>query len=381
MTVPRRRVHRKPIPSPMQTPVHIPSTLKSSIRRQLLNWYDRQAVDLPWRRRQHDPYAQWVAEIMLQQTRVDTVVHYYDRFLKRFPTIESLARAKHDRVLKYWEGLGYYRRILHLHRAVQQLHSQRRNIPDNAPELRELSGVGEYTAAAIASIAFGQREAAVDGNVARVLSRLMGMKQNVQAKPGRSIIDQYAKQLIPVKRPGDFNQAWMDLGRTICTPKSPKCDVCPLKSNCLSAGTEFAASLPVRHEKKSKSVPQVSYVVGIFVCEDRMLTRRRPTGGLWSGLWEFPNLECKRNSNRTDLCRQIAKSEGVLLVGQPKKSARVTHQLTHRSLTFHVYVCRAKSDIKPATRTNRQWSTLSQFKQQSVSTAHRKIFSVVSDVI
>lgn len=359
---------------------YIPPAQRATIRRKLLGWYDRLGADLPWRRRQNDPYAQWLAEIMLQQTRVDTVIHYYDRFLKKFPTYTSLARARHETVLKCWEGLGYYRRILYLHRAVQQLHKRGMKIPDTFDELRKLPGVGEYTAGAIASIAFDRRVAAVDGNVARVLARLMGVHQDVQSKTGRMQINQYANQLVPLKRPGDFNQAWMDLGRTICTPRWPKCSECPLKSVCVSDQQGLAHSLPVRNGRHGKTIPLVTIVVGILLDRDRMLIRRRPTGGLWSGLWEFPNMECKRKSGDVRLVDELAHDEKVSLQDQSEKIGVISHQLTHRSLRFHLYICRVKMNKHQKLNSHRKWVTNKMFQRLSVSTAHRKIMSAVKDV-
>lgn len=358
---------------------YLPPTRRATIRRKLLNWYDRHGADLPWRRHQNDPYAQWVAEIMLQQTRVDTVIHYYDRFLKKFPTYPSLARARHETVLKCWEGLGYYRRILHLHRAVQQLHQEGLDIPDTFETLKKLPGVGEYTAGAIASIAFNRRVAAVDSNVARVLARLMGIRQDVQSKTGRLQINEYANQLVPLKRPGDFNQAWMDLGRTICTPRLPKCSNCPLKSVCVSDHQGIAHSLPIRNGRHGKTIPLITIVVGIFLDQDRMLIHRRPTGGMWSGLWEFPNMECKRKSGDIRQVGNLADGEGVVLQGLPEKISVIRHQLTHRSLRFHLYVCRVKKSKHRSMRSHRKWVTDKMFQRLSVSTAHRKIMSAVKN--
>ncbi|MCH7849578.1 MAG: A/G-specific adenine glycosylase, partial [Planctomycetes bacterium] len=235
----------KKIASNLDSTKQIPTADRARIRRRLLAWYDRNRRDLPWRRRAADPYAQWVAEAMLQQTRVDTVLNYYERFLKRFPDVPALARASREVVLKHWEGLGYYRRVVHLHEAAKQLAADGAAIPNSSHELRRLPGVGPYLAAAIASIAFGERAAAVDGNVARVISRLMGVTDDVQSGPGRRTIQSLADQLIPPGRPGDFNQAWMDLGSAVCTSRSPDCDACPLSGECVALATGMTDELPV----------------------------------------------------------------------------------------------------------------------------------------
>jgi len=224
---------------------------------------------------------------MLQQTRVETVRAYYERFLRRFPTIGRLARADHEDVLKHWEGLGYYRRILHLHRAAQMVCDNGGIIPDHAAALRTLPGVGEYTAAAIASIAFNRPEAAIDGNVARVLSRLYGVTQDVRSPVGSSRIRDLARSLLSRQRPGDFNQAWMDLGSLVCTPKGPSCHSCPLRAHCVAAKYGDAEFYPVREAARNQKTKAVSLVAAIFVNEERMLVRRRGGGGLFSGVREF----------------------------------------------------------------------------------------------
>ena len=365
----------------------------AAIRRKLLRWYGAHRRDLPWRRRADDPYAQWVAEIMLQQTRVETVSKYYERFLRRFPTIGNLARADHEDVLKNWEGLGYYRRILHLHRAARMVCEYGGVIPDNAEALRALPGVGEYTAAAIASIAFDRPEAAVDGNVARVLSRLFGVTQDVRSPDGKVRIHDLARSLLSQQRPGDFNQAWMDLGSLVCTPNAPRCDACPLRAHCLAAVSGDPEFYPVREAARIRKPKAVSLVVVIFVREGKMLVRRREPGGLWSGLWEFPAMELHRGTNRPVACargsdgrassacvierrsvRLLAAEMGVVISGRPKRVAEVQHQLTHRSLRFHVYVNRAEPvDGKPLANT--RWVNVRSFQRLAVSTAHRRIFA------
>lgn len=343
------------------------STLRA-IRRRLLHWYDRHRRDLPWRRRGNDPYAQWVAEIMLQQTRVETVAPYYKRFLTRFPTVEALAEADFQDVLKHWEGLGYYRRILHLHQAARQVASRGGVIPETVQGLRELPGIGEYTAAAIASIAFDQPAAAVDGNVARVLSRLFHLRTSPTTAPGRRAVGAIAESLLPSDRPGDFNQAWMDLGSMICTPRDPKCPQCPLEKTCHAATSGEVTRLPVRAQRAP--VQSVIVVVGLFQHRARMLIRRRATGGLWSGLWEFPNVVVS-GRQRVSAVRHLAADLGLALTTTPTKVALVRHQLTHRSIQFEVYLCpvEVKIDVGP----DHRWVSKLAFEKLAVSTAHRRI--------
>jgi A/G-specific adenine glycosylase len=373
----------------------IPSPIRAHVRRTLLRWYDRNKRDLPWRRRASDPYAQWVAEIMLQQTRVETVIDFYEPFLRRFPTVRDLARADHQDVLKHWEGLGYYRRALQLHRAAKLLNDNGMEIPGSTEVLRRLPGIGEYTAAAIASVAFQRREAAVDGNVARVIARLFGVSQDVLSTPGRQHVRELATQLVPVKRPGDFNQAWMDLGSMICVPKSPSCADCPLQSICVAHSAAKTDVLPVR--KARKEVVEVLLVVGVFVHDGRMLVRRRPIGGLWSGLWEFPNIEVggsrtdgdgggtskpRQDRPRVGLIKRLAGGGGISIGALPERAATVRHLLTHRALTFEVYTAvagpakRCVSKVQP-----HRWVTFRGFERLSVSTAHRRILASVDERI
>lgn len=346
----------------------------AAIRRKLLRWYDLHQRDLPWRRHADDPYAQWVAEIMLQQTRVETVRVYYERFLRRFPTIGRLASADHEDVLKHWEGLGYYRRILHLHRAAQMVYDNGGVIPDHAEALRALPGVGEYTAAAIASIAFNRPEAAVDGNVARVLSRLFGVSEDVHSPAGKSRIRDLARSLLSRQRPGDFNQAWMDLGSMVCTPKAPRCDVCPIRAHCLAAKNGDTEYFPVREAARNQKPKAVSLVAAIFVREGKMLVRRRERGGLWSGLWEFPTVELPIGAQPVRHVRRLAHEMGVIISERTKKVSEVRHQLTHRSLRFHVYASSAEP-VDSMAAANSRWVSVRSFRRLPVSTAHRRIFA------
>jgi len=349
--------------------------VRRAVRRNLLAWYDRNKRDLPWRRRTDDPYAQWVAEVMLQQTRVDTVAEYYERFLRRFPTIDTLARARHDSVLKLWEGLGYYRRALNLHRAARQLRHERREIPRDFAGLRRLQGIGDYTAAAVASIAFGERRAAVDGNVARVIARLFGIETDVLSSRGKAEVAAVAEELTPRGRPGDFNQAWMDLGTAICTPRVPGCPRCPLRRECVAARTGRTDELPVRDGgRRGRAVPRVALVAAIFVHEGMLFVRRRPQGGLWSGLWEFPSEVHRDGRSVRGLVKSLANSAGLTLHGGSEAAGRVAHRLTHRALTFDVHLAGVVE--RGETPPHKRWVSQRQIDGLSLSTAHRRILEV-----
>ena len=319
---------------------------------------------------------------MLQQTRVETVMPFYERFMRRFPDVESLAGAREQTVLKLWEGLGYYRRIHHLHRAAKLLHKRAESVPTCANELRSLPGVGEYTAAAIASIAYGEPVAAVDGNVARVIARLFGVRDDVLSSRGRKRIERLAGELVSPSRPGDFNQAWMDLGSTVCTPRSPSCDRCPLRSVCVAADADCTDSLPVRGVNGAKRPREMRMVVGILVDGKRMLVRRRPPGGLWPSLWEFPGEEIATQRAAPRWLRGALKRYGLSPIGRLRSAGVVTHQLTHRSIIFHPYVGNVQSatpvDSEPEPM---RWVTVKGFEKLSVSRAHRKVFKAAHDLL
>ena len=256
----------------------------------LLRWYRANARDLPWRRTQ-DPYRIWVSEIMLQQTRVAAVLGYYARFLEAFPTVEALAAAPEDQLMKLWEGLGYYSRARNLQKAAR-LVADRGGFPDTYDGLLALPGVGDYTAAAIASAAFARREAAVDGNVLRVVTRLTDCRDDVAAPRTKQNIRAQVQAIFPEAEADVriFNQSLMELGATVCVPGGlPKCLLCPARDLCLGRTRGTAESLPVKAPKKSRRVEEKT--VFLLLREGRAALRKRPETGLLAGLWEFPNVE------------------------------------------------------------------------------------------
>ncbi len=262
----------------------------ASLATELLDWYDQKARVLPWRS-DPTPYHVWLSEIMLQQTRVQAAISYYERFLKELPTVQDLAQADEETLLKLWEGLGYYSRVRNMQKAARQIEEQYHGqIPSDPKELRTLSGIGEYTAGAIASIAFRVPAPAVDGNVLRVFSRLNADPVDVtDPKVKAAVTEQVMREQDP-KRPGDFNQALMDLGATVCLPNGqPLCSECPLKQRCRAVQTGDPERYPVKKEKKPRKIEQRT--VFVIVCQDRILLHRRQDSGLLSSLWELPNLE------------------------------------------------------------------------------------------
>lgn len=298
----------------------------------LLRWYDQHARSLPWRGI-HDPYRTWVSETMLQQTRVETVLGYYERFLQRFPTVADLAAAPEDDVLKLWEGLGYYSRARNLHKgAMQVMHDFDGMIPADVGLLRKISGVGPYTAGAIASIAFDQPVPAVDGNVIRVVSRLRGIRENVGIPSVRRQLEAAAAALVPAERPGDFNQALMDLGATICVPGTPACETCPLQELCNACSEDDAEDLPVLPRKNPPKM--LDYGVFLIFSGGRVLMRQR-TETLLKGLWIFPMAE---GTFAVKQAATAARKLTRLSVGAAEDAGSAKHVFTHQIWQMQLFI-------------------------------------------
>lgn len=292
----------------------------------LLRWYPRVARDLPWRRTR-DPYAIWVSEVMLQQTRVETVVPYYQRFMQRWPDAATLAAASLDDVLVVWSGLGYYRRARQLHLAASEVVERfAGELPTDARQLRTLSGIGPYTAGAIASIAFDQPEPLVDGNVVRVLSRAYALSGDMRVTRSQRVVWQVAGRLVPERGAGTFNQALMELGATLCTPKRPDCHRCPIVSDC-QAHTDDAVELFPQLGAKRPPKP-MTVVAAVLARGDRRLLARREPDGLYGGLWEPPMVE----ANELSQARPALGEHGVPAGRALRSLGRVRHVLTHRAL-------------------------------------------------
>lgn len=269
---------------------------KQVFRQNLVEWFNREKRDLPWRRTS-DPYKIWVSEVMLQQTRVDTVIPYYNRFLEKYPTLQSLAYAKQEELLKMWEGLGYYSRARNLQAGVKEVVEKYDAIvPDNRHDISSLKGIGPYTAGAILSIAYNKPEHAVDGNVMRVLSRVLHITEDIALPKTRKVFEKAVDMLIDNRHPGDFNQALMDLGAMICTPTSPKCLLCPVREYCIAFHEGDTEQLPIKSKKtKTKKLNYDVYVA--FDKEGRYLVEKRPSQGLLADMWQFPMLEVKNEDS------------------------------------------------------------------------------------
>jgi len=307
------------------------------LRERLLDWYRAHRRDLPWRRTR-DPYAIWISEAMLQQTRVETVIPYYERFLARFPDVESLARAEPDAVLGLWAGLGYYSRARNLQRAARTLVEQHAGrLPDSAEALRELPGIGRYTAGAVASIAFDRPEPVVDGNVARVLARLLGIREDVRRPAAQARLWRAAGELARGPSPGDLNQALMELGATLCTPRAPRCTGCPVASGCAAFASGEPEALPVRGPRAAPR--DVEAVAALLVRRGRALAVRRPPRGLLGGLWELPGGDLLPGEAPGAGLRRLLRERVGLRVLRPRPEGTLLHLFTHRRLRLHLYRC------------------------------------------
>lgn len=260
---------------------------KQNFTQAVLAWYDMGHRDLPWRRTT-DAYRIWVSEIMLQQTRAETVISYYERFLSRYPSVQALADAPEEELLKMWEGLGYYSRARSLQNAAKVIVSQYGGeLPRSVEKLRELPGIGDYTAGAIASIAYGIPAAAVDGNVERVICRYYAIAETVGTPAVRRMITERTKELVPRERPGAFANAMMEMGATMCTPKNPKCLLCPVRESCAGLAQGIAADLPVKPKKKAQRVEKRAVL--LVMCGGRVLVKKREEK-LLNGLYVFPDM-------------------------------------------------------------------------------------------
>ncbi len=341
-------------------------------RQDLLQWYDENKRSMPWRETD-DPYRIWVAEIMLQQTRVDTVRDYYHRFLDAFPTVEALADADRDAVLKQWEGLGFYARARHLHEAAQHVvEAHDGEVPETEEAIQELKGVGPYTAAAVLSIAYQKSHAVLDGNVIRVLSRVFAVDEDVTTSTTKRHLRRVANELLDPERPGDFNQAMMELGALVCTPNSPSCNRCPVQEACQAHTDGTQTNYPVTPE--STPVPHHDIAVGLIFEDDHLLIQRRPDEGLLGGLWEFPGGKQEEGESLEAACRREAKEElGVeLTVEEPFYT--LSHAYSHFKITLHAFRCRIASGT-PTSREDQplRWAKIEELDDYAFPRANRRL--------
>ena len=307
----------------------------------LLAWFDQHARRLPWRG-SVDPYVVLVSEVMLQQTRVETVLPYFAQWMLRFPTLASLAEATLQDVLAAWEGLGYYSRARNLKRAAQMIMSEfNGQIPADLPSLRRLPGVGRYTAGAVASIAFGLPAPTLDGNIRRVLSRVFNVSEDARSPVGERRLWALAAGQLPAGRPGDYNQALMDLGATICTPKTPACQTCPLTGVCQASALGIQTQRPVLAPRPA--LPHITVTAAIIQRHGQVLIAQRPPHGLLGGMWEFPGGKQQEGESLPDCLQREIREELDVVVEVGSLAGVYRHAYTHFRLTLHAFFCRLTS--------------------------------------
>jgi A/G-specific adenine glycosylase len=351
--------------------------IRSLLNRKLLAWYRRKQRSLPWRKTS-DPYRIWISEIMLQQTQVDTVIPYYHRFLKAFPTVFALSRAHLQDVLKVWENLGYYSRARNIHAAARIIVEKfGGRIPDDLEEIKTLPGIGLYTAGAILSIAYGQALPAIDGNVRRILCRLFAIRKPVDDAQEQKQLQKLAASLIPAKHSGDFNQALMDLGATICKAKNPDCSRCPVASLCQARIKNLQNVLPIT--KKASKIPhRQSTAAVIRNSKGMLLVVQRPSSGLLASLWKLPGGFIEADKDSKNSLRRSVKEELDISIRPGKHLASVNHTYTHFRITLQAYECRSlKGAPKPLGCQNWRWASLTDLKNLPMSNVDRMVLAEV----
>ena len=337
------------------------------LHQSLLPWYHQNKRALPWRDHP-DSYAVWVSEIMLQQTRVNTVIAYFERWMAKFPTIEKLASADEQDVLNLWEGLGYYSRARNLHKAAKIVTQKYEGkLPENVQELIKLPGIGRYTSAAIASLAFGQDTAALDGNIRRVYARIFDIDVVLSTSQAEKIFWAIADDILPKGKAGDYNQALMDLGATICRPRKPSCEKCPINGFCESYKIGNQAMRPVR--KRKEKVPHHVYSAAVIVQDEKVLLAQRPADALLGRMWEFPN-------GRVDGDNPVSGLADVIWTGYQvqihagESLCIIAHAYTHFKITEHAYAC---TMLESATQENMRWVNVEDLNDYPMGKVDREI--------
>ena len=341
-----------------------------ALSRLLLNWYHKHGRILPWRDHP-DPYAIWVSEIMLQQTRVETVIPYFEKWMNLFPDVGTLANATGQEVLNAWEGLGYYSRARNLHKS-SKITAEKFNgqLPRDLAELRSLPGIGRYTVGAIASMAFGMDEPTLDGNLRRVFARLFDVVEFADSPAGEKKLWELAAQNMPKGEAGDYNQALMDLGATICLPKNPRCLLCPLVKICEACKNGTQEFRPVL--KPKKAVPHYTHSAAVILRRGRVLLAQRLPDGLLGGMWEFPNGWIEKNSDN-ELNKALNNAHG-LRVKVKKEIGVIQHAYTHFKVTVHAFHCDLVSIQK---KENLKWVKITELNDYPMGKIDRQIARLV----
>jgi A/G-specific adenine glycosylase len=375
-----RRCPRKPVTTfPLLNESRVASSdvlEVNELRRRLLAWFDREKRAMPWRA-STDPYRVWVSEIMLQQTQVATVIPYYERFMRRFPTLESLAGASEDDVLSLWAGLGYYSRARHLLAAARAVR-ERGSFPDSFDELLRLPGFGRYTAGAVGSIAFGLRIPCIDGNVIRVVSRLLALEEDPRKGAARKTVEEAAAEWVDPRRPGDFNQAMMELGAVVCTRDAPYCLLCPLRELCLAHAQGLEGDIPPRRPSRTEA-----RVAVIGVCRDnrgRVLIAKRLAGGMFAGMWEFPGGRVEPGETLPQALAREFKEEVGLDVDVGEKLAVIKHAYTRFRVTLHAFSVRPRAGRPESLQVaETRWAKPEELSALACPAANRRLIEILGE--
>lgn len=335
---------------------------QKTFQNKLLSWFHKEKRPLPWRN-DKDPYRIWISEIMLQQTQVVTVIPYYSRWLKAFPTLSSLARAPLSQVLTLWEGLGYYRRVRMLHQAARFITRKLQGkIPEKATLLERLPGIGRYTAGAIASIAFHEKVPVLDGNVIRILTRLFAIRSSIDKGQTLKTLWELAGSLLPDQSPGDFNQAMMELGATVCHPQNPACGKCPLVKLCVSRRLGSSMTFP-RKTRKEKYEKIRMFALILESADRKTFLCRQPPGHWWHGLWTFPFWD--RRKELSDFLKKIS--------GKAVKVGNIRHSVTRYHITLDVYRSKLTQKIRQRVSLTGKWVRFEDIQKMALPSPHRKV--------
>jgi A/G-specific adenine glycosylase len=352
-------------------------SLNEAIQHRLLPWFDKNQRMMPWRKRR-TPYRVWISELMLQQTRVVQAIPYYYRFMRRFPSLKQLAEASQTEVLKMWEGLGYYSRARNLHKAAQIIRDQYNGrFPRDPHEISKLPGVGPYTTAAIGSLAFNLNLAVVDGNVMRVLARLLMIEDDISHPATKNKFQELADQLLVKGKAGKFNEALMELGAVICLPQNPSCDACPLSTVCKATLSNVVGSFPVKQKKKR--IPHI--IVGAAVVRNRngkILVAQRRDDQMLGGLWEFPGGKIESHETIEEGVMRELNEELGISISVEEKIIIVKHAYSHFTMEMHTFWARIKSGLPVAIECQDvRWMDLNGLRELPFSKADLKVIEAL----
>lgn len=347
------------------------------IQKTLLDWFAKYQRDLPWRAH-YSAYEVWISEIMLQQTQVKTVLPYFECWMKALPSIKDLACAKEERVLKLWEGLGYYSRARNLQKAARILTEKNDGqLYRDYDQLLSLPGIGPYTAGAIMSIAYNKPYPIVDGNVIRLLARLNGFEENV--KEYKALFWQLSESLVPKENPRNFNQAMMEFGALMCTPKNPRCEECPLKAECRAYEKDLVQSIP--NKGKSKKITPIQVSVGVIRKDGKVFIQKRLSDGLMGGLWEFPGGKVEKNESPQEALHREIQEELGIEIKNVKSIMRIKHAYTRFKVDLHCFVADYdRGHVQLTAAEAGEWASLEDLKQKPFPAANRSLIEKLEEM-